>query len=89
MSRRRLDEAVARLEARESLCLDPPDPHGLCLTLLQKATLFGTIMKRTRLGLDLAEEARQLAAEHGLTGVAARAEAVREGVLAAALKGRP
>jgi tetratricopeptide (TPR) repeat protein len=89
IARRRLDEAVSLLDVRESLCRDGLDPGALCFTILQRAVLFGVVMKRTRLGLDLVESARELAAEHGLAAGVAKAEVVRENVLAAALKNLP
>ena len=86
MARRRLDDALARINTRESVCLDPFDPSGLALTLLQKATLFGSLLKQTRLGLDFVEKADRLASEHGLDDIKARAEAVRGSILATALR---
>ncbi len=86
MARRRLDDALERIEARELVCLDPFDPRGLALTLLQKATLFGSLMKQTRLGLDFVERADRLASQHGLDDVAARAEGARGSILASALR---
>jgi hypothetical protein len=86
MARRRLDDALARINTRESVCLDPFYPRGLALTLLQKATLFGSLLKHTPLGLDFVERADRLASEHGLADVAARGEAVRGSILAAALR---
>jgi tetratricopeptide (TPR) repeat protein len=87
MARRRLDEALERIDAREALCREPLDPRGLCLARLQRAMLFGSEMKRTRLGLDLVEAAERIASEQGLDDVLARAESVRGAILAAALKG--
>jgi hypothetical protein len=89
MARRRLDDALARIEARESLCLDPFDPMGLASSYLQKAVLFGSMMKQTRLGLDFVERAVLLASTHALDDVKAQAERVRESILAAALRGLP
>jgi hypothetical protein len=86
MARRRLDDALVRINARESLCLDPFDPRGLSLTRLQKAMLFGSLMKQTRLGLDLVEEVERTASEQSLDDVMARAESVRRSILAAALR---
>ena len=77
MARRRLDDALARISARESVCLDPFDPRGLALTLLQKATLYGTVMKQTHLGLDFVAKAERLIGEHGLDDIRTQAETVR------------
>jgi hypothetical protein len=85
MSRRRLDDALARIEARESLCREPLYAQGVALSLLQKAMLFGSIMKQTRLGLDFVERAERLAFENALDDIKAKAEKVRESILAAVL----
>jgi tetratricopeptide (TPR) repeat protein len=85
MARRRLDEALKRIDAREAVCREPLNPRGLCLARLQRAMLFGSVMKRTRLGLDMVEAAERIAAEQGLDDITAWAESVRRSILAAAL----
>ena len=87
MARRRLDNALVRINMREAVCRDPFDAEGLALALLQKAMLFGSLMKQARLGLDYVEKADRLVSEHGLDQVAAQAQSVRGSILAAALRG--
>jgi hypothetical protein len=87
--RRRLDEALQAIEERERICSDElGDPCALAIALLQKAVLFGEVMKRTAIGLDLVDRAEALADRSGCAEALDRASAVRAAVLAAPLRGR-
>jgi hypothetical protein len=88
-ARRRLDDALAAIVEREELCRNVlHDPCALALATLQKATLFGTVMNRTALGVDLVKQAEELAATGACSEALARASAVRAAVLAAGLRSR-
>ena len=88
MARRRLDDAIDRLDRREALCRDRlDDDRGLVEVCLQRAELFGVVMKQTRLGLHHVEEARALAMAHGRDDLLPAIEAARSRVLAAPLRG--
>ena len=61
-SRRRLDDALRDIEERERICGELlGDPCALALAVLQKAALFGDVMKQTAVGLDLVAQAEALA----------------------------
>jgi hypothetical protein len=86
-ARRRLDEALVAIAEREGLCRDVlHDPCALALTLLQKANLFGAVMRQPALGLDVVKQAEAMAAEAGCAEALARAAAVRAAILAAGLR---
>jgi hypothetical protein len=87
IARRRLDDALRAICDREGICRDTlADPCATALATLQKAHLFGAIMKQTTVGLDLAARAEQLAAGAGCAEALERASAVRDAVLAARLR---
>jgi hypothetical protein len=86
-ARRRLDDALAAIVEREGICRDTlGDPCALALAMLQKANLFGAVMKQSAVGLDLVKQAEALAMRGGCTEALARASAVRAAILAAGLR---
>jgi hypothetical protein len=86
-ARRRLDDALRVIVERERVCRDAlGDSCALALTLLQKALLFGAVMKRTAIGLDLVEQAEELARTGGCAEALARASVVRAVILGAGLR---
>ena len=89
MARRLLDDAWAAIREREQICRETlGDPCALALAILQKAELFGAVMKRSALGLDLVSEAEALAESAECDEALARASAVRDLVIAAGLRPR-
>jgi tetratricopeptide (TPR) repeat protein len=89
IAQRRLDDALRVLEERERLARNVlHDPCAEALTLLQRAVLFGEVMKRSVLGLDLVEQCENLARAHGCEDVLVRAATVRGAIVAAQLRGR-
>jgi tetratricopeptide (TPR) repeat protein len=87
MARRRLDDALQAILERERICRDVlNDPCALALTTLQKAQLFGEVMKQTALGLDLVTQAEQFAEGADCAEAMARASAVRDAILVAGLR---
>ena len=86
ITRQRLDDALIAIVEREKLCRDTlNDRCGLALTTLQKASLFGSVMKQSAVGLDLVKHAEELATKGFCAEALARASAVRAAILAAGL----
>ena len=86
-ARRRLDDALQAIVERERICRDVlGDPCAFTLATLQKAHLFGVVMKQAAVGLDLVTQAEGRAAGAGCTEALARALAVRAAIVAAGLR---